>query len=43
MQPGTAWKLFTKAMRPDDALAQVNLSGNTALAKIALSLVAVMA
>ncbi|WEK33665.1 MAG: maleylpyruvate isomerase N-terminal domain-containing protein [Candidatus Pseudobacter hemicellulosilyticus] len=38
-----AWKLFTKGLSPAEALPQVQLSGNEAMAKVALSMIAVMA
>jgi uncharacterized protein (TIGR03083 family) len=39
----TAWKLFTKAIKPDEALAKAHLTGNKELAGITLNLIAVMA
>lgn len=38
-----AWKLFTKAIRPDEALAKAYLTGDKELAGITLNLIAVMA
>ncbi|MGN7885878.1 maleylpyruvate isomerase N-terminal domain-containing protein [Dyadobacter endophyticus] len=39
----TAWKLFTKAIKPDEALAMAHLTGNKELAGVTLNLIAVMA
>ncbi|PSL30446.1 maleylpyruvate isomerase N-terminal domain-containing protein [Dyadobacter jiangsuensis] len=39
----TAWKLFTKAIKPDEALAKAHLTGDKELAGITLNLIAVMA
>ncbi|SEJ22699.1 TIGR03083 family protein [Dyadobacter sp. SG02] len=39
----TAWKLFTKAIKPDEALPKAHLTGNKELAGITLNLIAVMA
>lgn len=39
----TAWKLFTKAIKPDEALTKSHLTGNKELAGITLNLIAVMA
>lgn len=39
----TAWKLFTKAIKPDEALSKAHLTGNKELAGITLNLIAVMA
>lgn len=39
----TAWKLFTKAIKPDEALTKAHLTGNKELAGITLNLIAVMA
>jgi len=41
--PGMAWQLYTKGMTPEAALARVRTEGDEALARVALSLVAVMA
>jgi len=41
--PGTAWQLFTKGITPGAALARVRTEGDEALARVALTLVAVMA
>ncbi len=43
MQPGTAWKLFTKGISPAEARKEVVIHGDESLASVALSLVAVMA
>ena len=43
MQPDTAWKLFSKGIRPETALEQVTLLGDTDLGRTALDMVAVMA
>lgn len=39
----TAWKLFTKAIKPDEALTRSHLTGNKELAGVTLNLIAVMA
>lgn len=39
----TAWKLFTKAIKPHEALVLAHLTGNKELAGITLNLIAVMA
>ncbi|GGM88851.1 hypothetical protein GCM10010967_21990 [Dyadobacter beijingensis] len=39
----TAWKLFTKAIKPDEALTRSQLTGNKELAGVTLNLIAVMA
>lgn len=39
----TAWKLFTKAIKPDEALNKSQIAGNKELAGITLNLIAVMA
>ncbi|MCF0051989.1 maleylpyruvate isomerase N-terminal domain-containing protein [Dyadobacter sp. LJ53] len=41
--PGIAWKLFTKALKPEEAEADIIIEGDANLAKIALNLIAVMA
>lgn len=43
IDPETAWKLFSKGIRPEEALQHVSLSGDEQLALPALHLVAVMA
>lgn len=43
IEPDTAWKLFTKAITPDEAMQSVTISGNQEMARIALKLIAVMA
>jgi uncharacterized protein (TIGR03083 family) len=43
LPPGTAWKLFTRGMPPETALGQARIAGDEALARVALSMVAVMA
>ncbi|MBD0254528.1 MAG: maleylpyruvate isomerase family mycothiol-dependent enzyme [Cytophagales bacterium] len=43
LPPGTAWKVFTKGITPEAALARATTEGDLALARVALSLVAVMA
>ncbi len=43
LSPGTAWKLFTKGISPEAALVQARIAGDEALARVALSMVAVMA
>ncbi|ACT91679.1 maleylpyruvate isomerase N-terminal domain-containing protein [Dyadobacter fermentans] len=39
----TAWKLFTKAIKPNDALSKLQITGNKELAGVTLNLIAVMA
>lgn len=41
--PGIAWKLFTKGITYDEAARQVKVTGNEQLAKVTLTLLAVMA
>jgi uncharacterized protein (TIGR03083 family) len=43
LRPDTAWRLFTKALSPVEARAQVRLAGSERLGEAALRLVAVMA
>jgi uncharacterized protein (TIGR03083 family) len=43
LPPDTAWKLFTKGIPLEKALGQVRIAGDDTLARVALSLVAVMA
>ena len=43
LRPDTAWRLFTKALSPVEARAQVQLTGSERLGEAALRLVAVMA
>jgi hypothetical protein len=43
MDADTAWKLFTKAIKPEEALQKIYITGNKDLAAISLNLVAVMA
>jgi uncharacterized protein (TIGR03083 family) len=43
LRPDTAWRLFTKALSPVEARAQVQLAGIERLGEVALRLVAVMA
>jgi hypothetical protein len=43
IDPDTAWKLFSKSVKPTQAVDQVEISGNEALALQALQIVAVMA
>ena len=43
LEPDTAWKLFTKGVRPENITDQVSISGDEKLARVALELVAVMA
>ena len=43
LQPKTAWKLFTKAITPQAAAADIVIEGDTYLAKGILNMVAVMA
>ena len=43
LPPSTAWKLFTKGITPEMAFVQARTEGDEALAKVALTLVAVMA
>ncbi|SKC06489.1 maleylpyruvate isomerase N-terminal domain-containing protein [Dyadobacter psychrophilus] len=41
--PETAWKLFTKAIKPEEAEENITIGGDSDLAKVALNLIAVMA
>jgi uncharacterized protein (TIGR03083 family) len=41
--PSIAWKLFTKAIRPEEARDQISFEGDSILANVALNLIAVMA
>lgn len=43
IKPDTAWKLFTKAITPEEAGRSVTITGNEELARVALTLLAVMA
>ncbi len=43
LQPDTAWKLFTKGVRPENIIDEVIITGDESFAKPALDLVAVMA
>ncbi|MCF2490915.1 hypothetical protein [Dyadobacter sp. CY347] len=40
---GTAWKLFTRAIRPEEARENVTMEGDVNLAETALTLIAVIA
>ncbi len=42
MNPTTAWQVFTKALRPSEAWARVEVIGEEAVARPAFGLVAVM-
>lgn len=42
IDPGTAWKLFSKSLTPREALPNINIRGNEQLATQALQMVAVM-
>lgn len=43
MSPAIAWKLFSKGIKPEDTLGEVEILGNQAYARIALQMVSVMA
>jgi hypothetical protein len=43
ISPDTAWKLFTKGLTAHEAEQQTSITGDTALGKAALSMIAVMA
>jgi hypothetical protein len=43
MNPDIAWKLFSKGITPEEALSQVQISGNEELAFTTLKMVSVMA
>lgn len=43
ISPATAWKLFTKGLTAHEAEQQTSITGDTALGKAALSMIAVMA
>jgi len=43
LDPDTAWKLFTKGLTREEAAKRVQLEGNTQLAEVVLTMIAVMA
>lgn len=43
LDPHIAWKLFSKSLRPNDVIDQINIRGDFSLGKIALNMVSVMA
>lgn len=43
LTPDIAWQLFTKALRPEDIIGQVQITGDYQLASTALTMIAVMA
>jgi Mycothiol maleylpyruvate isomerase N-terminal domain len=43
IEPAIAWKLFSKAISPAEALPQIQISGDTNLGAVALQMVSVMA
>lgn len=43
IDPETAWKLFTKAIKPETAKRKATIMGNEKLAEVALSMISVMA
>lgn len=43
LDPDTAWKLFSKSIRPDDVRGKVTITGDPLLGETALSMVSVMA
>lgn len=43
LDPDTAWKLFSKGLRPDEVRDRVTVSGDRTLGEAALSMIAVMA
>lgn len=43
IDPGTSWKLFSKSLKPEEVMDQIQLTGDTGLGMTALSMVSVMA
>ena len=43
LTPDIAWQIFTKALRPEDVIGQVQITGDYQLASTALTMIAVMA
>ena len=43
LAPDTAWKLFSKSLRPDDVRDEILVSGDEKLAEVALGMISVMA
>jgi uncharacterized protein (TIGR03083 family) len=43
IHPDTAWRLFSKGIRPEEALSKVQITGDENLGRIALGMVSVMA
>lgn len=43
IDPDTAWRLFSKSLKPEEALSKVKISGSEELGKVALGMVSVMA
>jgi hypothetical protein len=43
IDPDTAWKLFSKSLRPENILSKVEITGNEKLAAVALEMISVMA
>ena len=43
IDPDTAWRLFSKGMRPEEALEKVKITGAQDLGKVALGMISVMA
>lgn len=43
IDPDTAWRLFSKGLKPDQALARVSITGDERLGRVALGMVSVMA
>jgi len=43
IDPDTAWKLFSKSLRPENILSKVEITGNENLAAVALEMISVMA
>lgn len=43
IDPDTAWRLFSKGIKPEEALSKVQITGDQALGRVALGMVSVMA
>jgi hypothetical protein len=43
IDPDTAWKLFSKSLRPEHVMDKIKISGDYKLGEIALTMVSVMA
>jgi hypothetical protein len=43
IDPDTAWKLFSKSLRPNDVKKEITITGNQQVGEVALTMVSVMA